>query len=310
VRVPEYPSAFTVTLSGNVTGTGNTGTSINTTIPFIAANNQSGYSAVNTHGGFDSTVIGWGATTGDIYSYLPDMHSMTVVGTNAHAQTLGGTAFGANASAGVGSMAIGWGALANPPYNAMAIGTDSLASAIGSMAVGSNAGALGDYSIAFGGSSSATTTKAVALGFNSGLQPGSLHIGGHQGAVTTVISTLKRTTTDGFPIQLVITSPENDHFSTLQNAVYLFTVQVTGSDNTDFYAAKLEFLVHVDYISANSIIGTPIKTIIAQTSGASTWDVNPSTTVSYGWTEIMATGETGKTIKWGGTATITAFQTV
>ena len=91
------------------------------------------------------------------------------------------------------------------------------------------------------------------------------------------------------------------------NCTYIFSMQFVGTNNTDYYAAKYDIVVS-KLSGTITVQGTPLKTVITQTSGASAWDVGYSS--SFGSFNFTVTGDTASTCYWTAALTAASIQTV
>lgn len=313
-RVTIPPTANTsITLTGNVTGSGVTGTSINTVIPILTANNFSNLGNPINNGSDGSLAIGFGAQLGETFTSALFKQYMTIVGTNSYGAFEGATVFGANArSEQSHGTAIGFQATAagaGGSYNQTALGISATATGSGSFAMGEFCQAFSDGSIAIGSGAGAFATKAITLGqYINNICPGSLITGGHGQSSNTEFITLYKVTTSSTPIRMVTTSPENGDIIQNADTTMLYRCQFVATDNTDYYSVSYDFVISSDSSGTLTIRGTPIKTILVQTGGATAWDINIS--VPYANAPQLEVTGGSTTIRWSGTMIATILKTI
>lgn len=84
------------------------------------------------------------------------------------------------------------------------------------------------------------------------------------------------------------------------NCTWLFTATIVGhrTDSNNGHAGyKVEGIIYrISGANTTSLLGTPVKSIIAETD--STWDINIYADTTNGSLKITATGQTSKTIRW------------
>jgi hypothetical protein len=137
---------------------------------------------------------------------------------------------------------------------------------------------------------------AVALGRGVNAScPGALSLGTfnltHDAG--TIVGSLIANTTSSTPKEMYSSLDFGNptYVGLVDNNTYFFTMQIVGTDNTDYYAAEYDFV-----ISRNSgagtvaIRGTPVKTVNTQTTGSAAWDINVTADTTGGSTTIYWSG--------------------
>lgn len=86
------------------------------------------------------------------------------------------------------------------------------------------------------------------------------------------------------------------------NSTYIFYVDIVArksTTGTDYSAWNLKFCINREANAASTaLVGTVTKTLIGQTSGASSWDVNVTADTTNGRPAIKVTGQASTTIRW------------
>jgi len=86
------------------------------------------------------------------------------------------------------------------------------------------------------------------------------------------------------------------------NSTYIFDADIVArksSTGTDYSAWNLKFCINREAGAATTaLVGTVTKTLIGQTAGAATWDVNVTADTTNGRPNISVTGQAGTTIRW------------
>lgn len=87
------------------------------------------------------------------------------------------------------------------------------------------------------------------------------------------------------------------------NSAHAFRATVVARQNSTGNAAawRIEGLIKRGAnAAATAVVGTPIKTLIAADSGASTWDITAEADTINGALTIKVTGAAGVTARWVG----------
>lgn len=223
-----------------------------------------------------------------------------------------------------GTISGGYNNSATDDYATVVGGTGCLSSNNYAISGGEGADATGWASVALGDDGIASQQGAAALGgqynradgyYSTGIgysadakqRPSILCIGGqnrdhllstldHQ----TAIQCLGGRTTDATAYQLA--GYQNSSTIYMNNLDisdhYVFTAYAIGTDYTDTAAWEFKGVVRRVGSATPTFIGTPSKSSVAATSGASTWDADIVVTGNAFTIEV--TGEASKTITWTG----------
>jgi len=288
----------------------------------------------NTSTGVVSIALGYDNTSSAERSFAvgelntASANYTTAIGYSNDATELYATAIGRdNLASGNGSVALGYSNTASGGQ-ATGLGFANTASGSRSFVVGYNNNASNSGSIAMGNFNTSSGTYSVALGSNNisdgdyatalGLRADTkgrksvVSIGVYTNAgnynTNTSIFTAGGQTTDATPTPLHAWNTASETYYNLlnTNSAYTLKILVVGMDTT-YNVKSWEISALIKNASGTvSIVGTPTKTVVAQDTGASTWDVDfvLGTTVS-GFT-VQATGAAATTINW--TATMHAAE--
>lgn len=245
-------------------------------------NTASGYNSVVVGGGYDGTTTNGNTATGD-RSFIGAGYKNTTSGANSVIS--GGQQ---NSISGGDSAFIGAGLGNSIGYNYGAIGGGR------GNVVSYAAGAI------MGGAYGSTRNAWGYHAFPACYAPITFLAGVSQGGMLVVA----RETTDATPAILRSegSAPSaNNQLSLPNNSAYYFTgsviAGVTGAGNTK--AWKFEGAIKRGANAAStSIVGTVIKNIIAQDSGASAWDVSFTADTTNGTLSVTVTGAAATTIRW------------
>lgn len=265
------------------------------------------------------------------------------IGENAAAPSIQSVAIGANSNAagGYNNTAIGLYSQVTGSA-AFAMGQFAAANGLFATAIGGSSFAVGDYSIAvgqqsqsywedicighnaratqvqitptqnivIGADSTATLEKVVILGSNiSSACPGTTVSGGFGDVAKTLQGTFYAETADATATELSVSN--SAYWSKLvlpADSAYVFTTQIVGTDGTDYFSAKLDFVANIGSTNSTTVQGTPVKTTIIQTSGATTWNINAVSDFSNFRPNIYVTGSSSSTVKWAGSFTASAIK--
>ena len=193
-------------------------------------------------------------------------------------------------------------------YYAIAGGDDCTASAYYSVAFGDTNYATQQAAVAFGERSASDGYYSTAIGHRGDARgrPSSLVLGGENRESSslshhTAMQTLAGRTTDASAYTLTgYNNSSIGYASVIESAssyvFRIFVVAQTALSGTD--TAGWEFLGLINRPSGGSaaFVGTPTKTAIANTSGASSWDCSLTTTT--GAFSVQVTGEASTSIDW------------
>jgi hypothetical protein len=189
-------------------------------------------------------------------------------------------------------------------YSSQASGWNSLAIADTGIASGQGAVVLG------GDSSRADGYYSVGIGYSADAKqrPSILCIGGQNRSASyqtldhqTAIQCLGGLTADATAYQLAGYKNTSTLYMNNLDAgnAYVFTAYVIGTDSTDTAAWEFKGVVRRVGSASPTFVGTPSKSSVAATSGASTWDADIVISAGNSFT-IEVTGEAARTIIWTG----------
>lgn len=117
---------------------------------------------------------------------------------------------------------------------------------------------------------------------------------------------VRRSTTDATQTAATsngTTATTNNQFYMENNSAHAFRATVVARQNSTGNAAawRIEGLIKRGAnAAATAVVGTPIKTLIAADSGASTWDITAEADTINGALTIKVTGAAGVTARWVG----------
>ena len=239
------------------------------------------YSVVS--GGFNNgAFFQYGTVSGGYNNYTNDDYA-TVVGGRDNSATNNYCIAGGDSSD-----ATGW--------NSVALGDNTIASEQGAVSLG------GEYNLADG-----YYSTGIGYSADAKRRPSILCIGGQNRSSSlstldhqTAIQCLGGRTTDATPYQLA----GYKNTSTLymngldSNDHYVFTAYVIGTDYTDTAGWEFKGVVRRVGSASPTFVGTPSKSSVAATSGASAWDAD--IVASGNSFTIEVTGEASKTVTWTG----------
>jgi hypothetical protein len=243
----------------------------------------------------------------------------TAIGSLATTSSDSSTAIGYQANAsGDTSMAIGFGAHSAGAGSSSAIGSFAHTYGSGSTALAGSTSTYGPSSVAIGQGCVTQTSaeRGTSMGWESvATCPGALTFAAHENAnAKSMIGNLAQKTVDATPKGMYICQGYNFIYGTPMlledNFTYIITSQFVGTNNTDYYAAKYDLVVSI-LSGVVTIQGTPVKTVITQTSGATAWDIGYVTTSGVGVRfNFTVTGDASSTCYWTGSFTAAGIQTV
>lgn len=260
------------------------------------------------------------------------------VGTNAGTSNVNGSVsigMYANCTAGAG---IAIGGPSSGGSSAAPISTGNFAIAIGG-GTGSVHATTAAGGIAIGGSENVSVTvgqTGVVIGYNGqASQQGAVGFGpwvgtdfqGEIGFCTgrwtsngdfkIFMVPLRQQTTDATPLEFTTGKGDQGAVATspivlTNNSTYIFDVDIVArksTTGTDYSAWNLKFCINREANAASTaLVGTVTKTLIGQTSGASTWDVSATADTTNGRPNISVTGQASTTIRWVGNVRGTKVQ--
>jgi hypothetical protein len=306
----------TQALAGNAIALGHNAVSNNTNSITIGANtSNTGITTIAIGAG--SIITGNSGTAVGLGTRIYDADAIAI-GALAYATAVYSTAVGVlSVAAGTTSIAIGYVAATYGEYD-VALGANAYSAGHGSVAIGKGA-ISGGSTAAWGGTALGSGTQAlpsmsVALGASAyATSPGAVHYGAYDAHnAASIIGTFNAATTDATPTTVVVAyaSSLSFYLELINNATYVVTCQFIGTDNTDYYSTRLDFTISRGAAASTTTIrGTPVKTVITRTSGATSWDVNVTADTTNGRPNIQVTGQTSKNIKWAGSFTATMIAT-
>lgn len=196
------------------------------------------------------------------------------VASGVHSTILGGVN---NTASGANSVAGGEGCI-SPGQGGFAVGRGCAANHVASTALGSHSAARGYGELVHSGGGSwvaqrrGTTRRAVTTTNN----PTVIHLADFSDVV--------------HPIVLV-----ND-------SAVLFRIYIAARNRDAHESAAFSFvgLVHRDTTASSiALAGTPVKSVIARSIGATTWDASVAENTVTGGISVSGIGENGKVIHWG-----------
>jgi hypothetical protein len=250
------------------------------------APNYNDPSQINGAKGANSIVIGNGGRTGNAWGIA--------IGTGAWA--------GATATIAIGQSA-------NPSGgNSLAIGNYTAAAGTNSVAIGYGAliecAAAANYSVAFG-----TAAKTDFVGEFT-YETGAFALAGDAKSSWFGLLT---TTTSATSLELgtgsSATAVHTNRIVLTNDSTYMFDMDLIARNtatDTESAAWNLKFAIRRGTNAASTtLIGTPVKTIFGQDTGATTWDVSVVADTTNGRPNISVTGEAAKTIRWVGNVRMT-----
>lgn len=135
---------------------------------------------------------------------------------------------------------------------------------------------------------------------------------------TTIILTGRMRTTDATSTEIGLPGSQAECQTSLaptgriiltNNSTYIFDCNIVArksTTGTDYSAWNVRFSINREANAASTaLVGTVTKTLIGQTAGASTWDVNVTADTTNGRPAISLTGQAATTIRWVMTAHVT-----
>ena len=209
---------------------------------------------------------------------------------------LSNTASGANSFVGAGNTN-----LASGQESAVAGGANNTASGIRSfVGAGRNNNVSAGYASILCGeyhTISAASASAIAGTYAvSRANPGAAIIGSYYGQQ--LVKIFHGSTTSATPVELGDDFANPAQYIMADQLVSCVTLQIAATDNTDNYAAWVEFLVKRGAnAAATSIIGSPVVRE-TKSAGAATWSVTVAADTTNGGVKLTANGEAAKTIRW------------
>ena len=297
-------------------------------------NHATGVNSVIDGGSDNTTVNGFTSVKGGKDGTASGIYAIVLGGNNNTASGYSSMAFGKNSIAsGVYSSVSGYGSIASGGYStasgyyATASGDSSTASGaysagqtlteasgLGSYARGFNCLASGNYSYASGSNCDATGNYAQSLGHASTASgaysraAGSRALADKYGQFSHAAGffdsigdaqksslVLRKETTDATATNLALNGV-SDEITLLDQDLKFFTIKVAGRrTDADGEGAAYKFEGAVDNNGGTTaLVGSPLKTVIAEDNTA--WDVD--VTADNTGLHITVTGEAGKTIRW------------
>lgn len=190
-------------------------------------------------------------------------------------------------------------------YHSEIMGATTHASIVG----GSNHKMVGDYSTFFGGTLNESVIGsdfALTTGLRAKTRWGGSHTMGMgfsaAGDMQAVRATLRATTTNATPTEVLTTSGASSRLSTVDNSAMVFDILITGrriDSGTESAAYRITGMVKRGAgVATTALVGTPTITVIAEDDV--TWNVGVAASTSSGVLLVTVTGATGKTVRWGG----------
>ena len=179
-------------------------------------------------------------------------------------------------------------------------GSGNTASGTTSVVVGgASNSASGQASWIPGGISASTRSifgkYAWAANGGSGLIGGRQR-GGWTGFVNTSNATTANVTTDGSAISAVNVDTLPD---TVNGFTYRFTVYVTASSNSEAKSWEINGIITRNGGAATTaMVATPVKTVIMESAGATTWDCSVIADTTRGALVTQVTGQAATNIRW------------
>lgn len=238
---------------------------------------------------------------------------------------VGGNARGANAvdltrvrnaasqvASGLRSFAANGGTAAG--QDSFAVGTGAIANGVGSLAVGPSPTADGAFSVALGQNSLSSGYASTALSFGDtrgiaySFALSSRPTGNAPNRFMLFMLVVGINTTDATSTKLasnVNPAGTDNQLIVPSDTSIFFTVRVTARvSNSNSSAWEIKGLIKKDATNASTaFIGTPTKTLIAQTAGAAAWDCSVIADTTNGALSVNAIGVAATAIRWGATIT-------
>jgi len=232
---------------------------------------------------------------------------------------------GASTAAHSQSLNLNWSATSaqtsSGQYSAV-IGRSNVADSTDSIAIGASNEAIDPNVICIGSGNKGEESANIVIGTNNrsgtgtyysittGYNAYNIHTGtfvhGAGGAVQSgerqsEIATLYAATTDA--TQTTLALPGGGSWLTLPaDASWVFSVMVIGrsdeSDGNDSAAYRIEGCIARDESSNTALVGSVTKTVIAESAGATAWDVTVEANDTNESLDVKVTGEAATNIKW------------
>lgn len=229
--------------------------------------------------------------------------SYNTIGAVGYATIGGGTA---NTASGIQSTVVGGANNTASGQSSIAGGSANTASATEAVALGGNNTASAVYATAIGKLNMASASNALATGYNAlankiGQHAHSAKAFSARGDAQTSVYVLSYSTTTGAAQDLFCDGASATSRLTLPNdSTWAFEVMVVGrrTDADDESAAYL-FTGVIDRnanAASTALVGTPVKTVLAEDTAA--WDCDVSARTTDGSLNVTVTGEAAKTIRW------------
>tara|TARA_Y100000034_G_scaffold67010_1_gene80863 strand:+ start:2207 stop:3811 length:1605 start_codon:yes stop_codon:yes gene_type:complete len=119
--------------------------------------------------------------------------------------------------------------------------------------------------------------------------------------ISTTVSQLRNITTDATQTEVFLDG-SSTQMVLRDDTTWCFSLLIVArrTDATgDRRSWRLDGMINRDTgVATTTIDGTPLKTAIAATAGAATWDVDVAADTTNGALQVLVTGEVAKTIRW------------
>ena len=213
-------------------------------------------------------------------------------------------AIGNNTGTGSGCVVIG---------NSIAGGSNNYLVIVGH---GSTGSAVGATVIGQSSTASAVASSALGAGVFSRTNGFACFTGGGFSSINQAAAGIGKfftTTTSATPVELgttttTSTAPTN-YVNLVDDSSCIFDYDIVARNtatDTETAAWNLKFVIRRGAgAGTTTIVGTPNKTVLAQDTGTTTWDVSVTADTTNGRPNISVTGEASKTIRWVANARMT-----
>lgn len=252
--------------------------------------------------------------------YLSDVNQSVYIGsfTNSYLRSRC-VAIGSSSNQSDQTTTIGHNSMTGQP-GAVAIGDYASGHSSSSVTIGSSASVYGAYSVSIGYYSRVESSAVAACAFGSMataqcpseyvFSTGRFSTNGDAkfSLLTLRVQTVNASATKLGTYYLSGTTP-SQYIDLTNDSSYIFKCTIIARNTGTDSETKAWELTYVVVRGVNegtvSVIGTPIKNVLAQQIGTETWDVVVSVDAVNGRPDILVYGEVGKTIRWVANAQIT-----
>lgn len=107
-------------------------------------------------------------------------------------------------------------------------------------------------------------------------------------------------TTDAIPTEIFLSGVASNRALVLANSAYMFDINIVAYSNATTEGAvwNIKGGIRRDGSNNTTLIGTPVKTLISNDTGVTTWDVSVTADDTNEALKITVTGEAGHSIRW------------